>query len=121
MHVPTLQANLVPTLTHPMFSFVILNEIRGVCFQGAIVITTNNINHTMHLPSTLVGIATMTKFKSSNTYAGIAITQTNTQTFFWALQQKNGKKTPPSFHMDTKGGVKLYQACIDLHNKTTWP
>jgi len=74
MHVPTLQANLVPTLTHPMFSFVILSEIRGVCFQGTIVVTTNNINHTMHLPSTLVGIATMTKFKSSNTYAGIAIT-----------------------------------------------
>jgi len=66
----------------------------------------------MHLPSTLVGIATMTKFKSSNTYVGIAITQTNTQTFFWALQQKNGKKNPTFF---SHGHKRWGEALSSLH------
>jgi hypothetical protein len=34
VHVPTLQANLLPTLTHPIFFFVIWNAIGGFVFKG---------------------------------------------------------------------------------------
>jgi len=52
----------------------------------------------------------------------LLLLKSTSKPFFGHCNKKMAKKTPPSIHMDAKGGVKFYQKLyIDLHNKTTWP